>query len=96
MAEGNFKHFDSYPVHKILEEILEERRRQDAKWGEQNHENAFWYAILGEEFGEVGRGIFEGDEEQVEEELIHVAAVAASWVQAIRRRRDRRGSPRKR
>lgn len=30
-----------------------ERARQDAKWGEQNHDPQVWMAILGEEFGEL-------------------------------------------
>lgn len=33
--------------------IDEERRRQDAKWGEQNHDPQVWMAILGEKFGEL-------------------------------------------
>jgi len=30
-----------------------ERGRQDAKWGQQNHDPQAWMAILGEEFGEL-------------------------------------------
>ena len=37
---------------KVLDEILEERVRQDQKWGQQNHDPAWWMTILGEEFGE--------------------------------------------
>ena len=33
--------------------IDEERKRQDAKWGHQNHDPQVWMAILGEEFGEL-------------------------------------------
>lgn len=32
--------------------VLEERKRQTAKWGEQNHDPITWSAILGEECGE--------------------------------------------
>lgn len=32
--------------------VLEERSRQDAKWGEQNHEPGDWLLILQEEIGE--------------------------------------------
>jgi hypothetical protein len=32
--------------------IQQERRRQERKWGEQNHDPFTWLAILGEEVGE--------------------------------------------
>lgn len=35
-----------------LQDVLDERARQDAKWGVQNHNPAVWAAILGEEVGE--------------------------------------------
>ena len=37
---------------RILEEISEERGRQDEKWGPIHHRPALWMAILGEEVGE--------------------------------------------
>jgi len=37
---------------RILEEISEERQRQDDKWGPQHHDPALWMGILGEEVGE--------------------------------------------
>jgi len=43
----------------ILAEIREERRRQDAKWGEQNHSPIEWCAILTEEVGEVSKEALE-------------------------------------
>lgn len=67
-----------------LDEVQLEQNRQIELWGEQSHDRGMWYAILGEEFGEVGKAINEhdGDHELVEE-LIQVAAVAASWVDDI-------------
>ena len=44
---------------KILNEIANERIRQDEKWGEQNHSLSLWLAILGEEFGEVSKEVVE-------------------------------------
>lgn len=44
---------------KILNEIAAERKRQDAKWGEQNWNPVEWVAILGEEFGEVSKEALE-------------------------------------
>lgn len=35
-----------------MRDILDERARQDAKWGVQNHNPAVWAVILGEEVGE--------------------------------------------
>lgn len=75
--------------------VKEERERQNAKWGEQNHNILRWLGILGEEFGEVSKvvedvnyGKFASIEEyhrQLEYELLQTAAVAVSMVEAIRR-----------
>jgi NTP pyrophosphatase (non-canonical NTP hydrolase) len=72
-------------VQKVLAEVAAERARQDHKWGEQNHEDAFWYLILGEEVGEVAKATLDSVQE-LREELIQVAAVAVSWIEAIDRR----------
>lgn len=42
-----------------LQVIMEERARQDQKWGEQNHGDERWHLILGEEVGEVAKAILE-------------------------------------
>ncbi|MGG8495946.1 hypothetical protein ACQY1Q_05995 [Tenacibaculum sp. TC6] len=42
-------------MEHILQEIREERSRQNEKWGEQNHNLVEWMAILTEEHGEVGK-----------------------------------------
>ena len=74
-------------------DVLAERERQDAKWGEQNHDDATWGLILGEEFGEACQAALEarfGDsghpEANLREELVQLAAVAVSWVECIDRR----------
>lgn len=36
---------------KIINKVLEERKRQDIKWGEQNHPAPVWGTIIGEEYG---------------------------------------------
>ena len=48
-------------THNVLIEVGQERHRQERKWGPQHHSAADWYTILGEEFGEVGHAINEGD-----------------------------------
>ncbi len=42
-------------MEKILEEIKQERERQNIKWGEQNHKPIEWIAILTEEVGEAAK-----------------------------------------
>ena len=83
-------------MKKILNEIKEERKRQDAKWGVQNYHPIEWCAILGEEVGEVQKAALEthfkykGDNpENYREELIQVAAVAVAMVECF----DRKNKP---
>lgn len=42
-------------MKSIIERVQEERRRQDEKWGVQNHNPVEWIAILSEEVGEASR-----------------------------------------
>lgn len=82
---------------EALKLIDTERNRQDAKWGEQNHESPKWVAILGEEFGEycqaVNETVFDngpserikGGSENMVKELTHVAAVAVGAIECLMR-----------
>jgi NTP pyrophosphatase (non-canonical NTP hydrolase) len=75
---------------QTLVKIIEERSMQDAKWG---HGQLFkftphnFYAILGEEFGEVGKAINEGKYDDSKDsyvnELIQVAAVCVKAITAF-------------
>lgn len=69
----------------FTEAVVAERSRQEEKYGRKNLMNSYpqWCTILGEEFGEVCRAIYEADPENLEEELIHVAAVAFSMYQRL-------------
>ncbi len=84
----------------ILMKILQERERQDKKWGEQNHNDLGWLAILIEEVGEVARCNCETSlttdlsddykehwERHTDLELVQVAAVALAWLECRARRR---------
>lgn len=72
-----------------------ERQRQDEKWGEQNHNISRWQGILLEEVGELAKFIEDANyiarpdnkefHQNVEYELIQIAAVAVAVVEAIRR-----------
>jgi NTP pyrophosphatase (non-canonical NTP hydrolase) len=87
------------PTEIVLEDVRLERVRQNKKWGEQSHDAGLWYAILGEEFGEVGKAILDGAFERAEgvpqsaydeayrEELVHVAAVAVAAIENLDRNR---------
>lgn len=103
---------------EVLDEVEAERIRQDAKWGEQNHENGTgtlsdgaphsevidimkhtkkrcdeaaaektltWEHILTEEYFEA---MAETDPKLLRAELVQVAAVAVSWIEAIDRKAD--------
>jgi NTP pyrophosphatase (non-canonical NTP hydrolase) len=78
--------------------VINERTRQDIKWGEQNHEPMAWMGILGEEFGELCEAVNEthfnngpverekGGYENMRAEAVQVAAVAVSFIEALDRR----------
>lgn len=71
-------------IEDILEEVRQERIRQDAKWGPipRNHDPYKWLAILAEEFGEFAHDVCDKKFEEghyrvnMREELIQIAAVA--------------------
>jgi len=80
---------------KLLHQIVAERQRQDAKWGEQNHGDLKWMTILTEEVGEAAKGILQEElaglpgepNGNLEEELVQIASVAMAWLEAIARRK---------
>ena len=75
----------------ILDDIQNERHRQDAKWGEQNHSPEKWMVILGEEYGEACRHVLEGSGLKYRDELIQVAAVAIAAIESLMR--NSKGAP---
>lgn len=73
-----------------LNSVLEERRRQNAKWGEQNHDLCTWSAILSEENGEFAQAALETkfggpNSGRCREEAVQCAAVALQIVEFIDR-----------
>jgi NTP pyrophosphatase (non-canonical NTP hydrolase) len=75
---------------KVMIDIAEERQRQNEKWGEQNHDDYTWLAILSEELGETAQAAlhneFGGDAKgTLRTELVQVAAVAIQWLECIDR-----------
>jgi len=81
---------------EIIAEILDERTRQDEKWGVQNHKPLEWCVILMEEVGELAKEAHEhhftpkyykdtGQLERYRKELIQVAAVCVSMLESFER-----------
>lgn len=76
-----------------LESVLNERKRQDELWGEQNHEPFTWLTILMEEVGEFAHdalGVTFGPpdfsrEEHLRAEAVQVAAIALAIVESLDR-----------
>jgi NTP pyrophosphatase (non-canonical NTP hydrolase) len=78
------------PCSVALVDVLEERRRQDEKWGEQNHDPFAYLTVLGEEYGELCQCAlhdrFGGPAaEHIREEAVQVAAVALAIVECLDR-----------
>jgi hypothetical protein len=85
----------------VLEEVLAERVRQDARWGVQNHDPSVWLMILGEEVGEAVKAALEAwaDDScyssyphlrEYRRELLQVAAVAVAMAESVDRNELRR------
>ncbi len=75
---------------KALADVLAERRRQDAKWGEQNLDPITYLAVLTEEVGELSQAAlhtrFGGDKAAgLRDEAVHAAAVALAIVECLDR-----------
>lgn len=76
--------------------VIEERLRQDKKWGIQNHDPFLYLTILGEEYGETCKAALEarfGKDPETEaerylhlrEEAVQTAAVALAIVECLDR-----------
>jgi hypothetical protein len=80
-----------------LSNVLYERKCQDAKWGEQNHQPAEWLMILGEEVGEAAKAALEArfggkDIIKYRDEMVQVAAVALAAVECFDRDKWKKNS----
>lgn len=79
-----------------LTNILEERIRQDQKWGEQNHDPYIYLTILVEEVGEFAQAALQtqfggkhGGLDHLREEAVQTAAVALAIVECLDREKWR-------
>ena len=69
-----------------LQDVIEERARQDKKWGEQNHTDLYWLGILTEELGELAQTIIEERTDDIYLELTQVTAVGLAWLECLHRK----------
>jgi NTP pyrophosphatase (non-canonical NTP hydrolase) len=68
----------------ILFDIYDERIRQDKKWGKINKKMLpLMPSVLLEEAGEVARAVLEKDHENLQVELVQVAAVCVKWLEIL-------------
>jgi NTP pyrophosphatase (non-canonical NTP hydrolase) len=80
-------------VSQAARDAIAERARQDAKWGELNHDPFVYLAILHEESGELAQAALkarfedqaEGARERMRAEAVQVAAVALAIVECLDR-----------
>lgn len=77
-------------LSNAVHDMLAERVRQEAKWGEQNHDPFTYMVILGEEFGEACQAALQlrydnGAPGRLREEAIHTAAVAIAIIECLDR-----------
>lgn len=81
---------DDEKTGSVLGDVYDERVRQDARWGEQNHDPAWYGMILMEEVGEYAKAALEnrfgdGPKWNMRIEAIQVAAVAVAIVERLDR-----------
>ncbi len=70
---------------ELTKAVVDERHRQDAKWGEQNHHPYKWLAILHEETGEAAKAVLESALGEYRKELVQVAAVSLAAIESLDR-----------
>jgi hypothetical protein len=82
----------TYLTGLVLKDVSDERDRQDAKWGVQDHPPYKWLAIIMEELGEAAEAALDMEhpggaqhEQRYREELTHVAATAVAAIEALER-----------
>ena len=80
----------------IIKKIKNERKKQNEKWGEQNHHPLMWFSIIGEEYGEMCHAFNEysfnnniKELEKMQYEAIQVAACCVAMIECIERQANK-------
>lgn len=88
--------FGDNPIQRnAIWDVVQERRRQEQKWGEQNHDPIIWTAVLTEEVGEFSESALHhrfggkhGSYQRLREEATHCAAVGLSILECLERNKE--------
>jgi hypothetical protein len=85
-------------VSYVFKDVKKERKRQDEKWGQQDHDPCGWISIITEELGEAAEGanrvvlepVYHKDSgptwlPKLRKELIEVAACAVAAIESLDR-----------
>lgn len=67
-----------------IADVISERARQDAKWGEQNHDFTVWATVLGEEFGETCHAMLHYRSAAGQAENVEGDTDPAAWLAKVR------------
>ena len=74
----------------VMRRIQKSYIHQTARWGRQDHDDAYWFMIVMEELGEAAqackKGVTGGDH-SMEDELTSVAAMIIHWLERIEERK---------
>jgi hypothetical protein len=73
------------PLASALLDVAAERERQDAKWGEQNHDFTVWATVLGEEFGETCHAMLHYRAAAGRAENVEGDTDPAAWLEKVRK-----------
>ncbi len=78
--------------NKYTQLIMQERQRQDEKWGaDRDQHNFVWQTILVEEVGEAAECALNEDVVNLEKELIQCAAVIMAWLENLNAKAELHG-----
>lgn len=86
-------------AQSAIDSVLEERKRQNRKWGQQDHDPMVWSVILTEECGEFAQAALQGKfgglkASGLRNEAVQCAAVSLQIVECLDRNRAcRSGGP---
>lgn len=76
-----------HTVEQVLQAVLEERRRQDTKWGGPLHDTQWepldWHEMIADYNGWARRMWAMGSTEKAKKRFIQVAALAVAAIQAM-------------
>jgi|GEM_PF-3341628 len=89
--------FKQLSTNAVIDDVIQERKHQDIKWGQENHCLPLWTSIIGEEYGELCQAIYEtilptqgrepkGGYNNMRTEAIQLAAVAIKFIEYLDRK----------